>query len=179
MESDYHGSSSDALETVLDYFPSKCIFNEEDIDRYILAFSFYLSTGDDAYCYHTNFLSKKHSSFREFLHKAKGKQTQLDEFIMRLKRCKKIDQWVKSNPTRVGEICISIDNFCQGNLVGDISLCDEVSIEGAQRGKNIITVHFCKRTASFFYPTLERDMERAIELFLSLVTDRSEGGGAK
>lgn len=179
MESDYYGNSLDALETVLDRFPSKCIFNEEDIDRYILAFSFYLSAGDDAYRYHTNFLSKKHFSFREFLLKAKGKQTQLYEFIVRLKHCKKIDQWVNSNPTLVGEVRISIDNFCQGNLAGDISLCDEVSIEGAQRGKNIITVHFCKRTASFFYPSLGRDMERAVELFLSLATDRSEGEGAK
>ena len=54
MQSDHNISYSNALKRVLDNFPSKCTFNEEEIDHYILAFSFYLSAGDDAYRYHTN-----------------------------------------------------------------------------------------------------------------------------
>lgn len=179
MESDHHISCLDALETVLDNFPLKCILNEEDIERYILAFSFYLSAGDDAYRYHTAFLAQKHSSFQVFLRKAKEKQTRLDEFIVRLKRCEKIDQWRKGNPTQVDEMRISIDDFCEGSLSGDISLCKEASIEGVQWGENIVTVHFRKRTASFFYPVSDKDVERAVEIFLSLVTDSGEREGEK
>ncbi len=179
MENDHHISSADALKTVLNHFPLKCIFNEEDIENYILAFSFYLSAGDDAYRYHTAYLAQKHSSFRAFLRKAKEKQTRLDEFIVRLKQCEKIGQWREGNPTQVDEMRVSIDDFCEGSLSGDISLCKEASIEGAQWGENIVTVHFRKRTASFFYPVSDKDMERAVEIFLSLVTDSGEREGEK
>lgn len=109
------------------------------------------------------------------MREAKKKQERLSDFIARLKRFKKVDQWRKTNPTQASEICISIDDFCQGNLAGDISLCEELSIKGAQWGKNIITVHFGKRTASFFCPVSDKDVERAARIFLSLVADSSEG----
>ena len=179
MQSNYNVSDSKALKTVLDDFSSNSIFSEDDIDRYILAFSFYLSAGDDAYRYHTDFLAQKHSSFRDFLRKAEEKQERLLDFIKRLNGCREIVQWRMANPAQAGEICISIDDFCQGNLAGDISLCEEVSIKGAQWGKNIITVHFRKQTASFFCPRPDKDVERAARIFLSLVTDSSEGGEAK
>jgi len=174
LENDHHIKCLDALETVLNNFSFKCILNEKDIEGYILAFSFYLSAGDDAYRYHTAFLEQKHSDFQVFLRKAKEKQTRLDKFIVKLKRCEKIGQWRKDHPTQENEMRISIDDFCEGSLSGAISLCKEVSIEGAQWGKNIITVHFRKRTASFFCPESDKELERVVEILLSLVTDSGE-----
>ena len=84
MQSNYSVSYSEALKTVLNDFSSKNIFSADDIDRYILAFSYYLSVGDDAYRYHTGFLVQKHSSFQDFLREAKKKQERLSDFIARL-----------------------------------------------------------------------------------------------
>ncbi len=179
MGNNHRINYADALKTVLDNFPSKCVYSAEDIDTYILAFSFYLSAGDDAYRYHTAFLAQKHSNFREFLRQAKEKQTRLGEFIAKLKQCKKIEQWRSGCPTQASEIRISIDDFCQGSLSEDIFLCDEASIGGAEWGKNIITIHFRERTASFLYPASVKDMERAAEIFLSLVADRREREGGQ
>lgn len=179
MKSDYPVRYQDALKTVLDDGSSECLPTEEDIDRYILAFSFYLSEGDDAYHYGTAFLEQKHSSFRAFLRKAKEKQTQLNKLIERLKKHEKIKKWAEDKLSPADEIRISINDFWQGDLAGNISLCEEVSIEGAWREKNIVTVHFRKQTASFFYPVLDKDLERAAEIFLSLITDGSEGEEVK
>lgn len=176
MESDQHIRYIDALETVLKEFPQKRLYSEEDIERYILAFSFYLSTGDDAYRYHTGFLEQKQSNFRRFLERAGEKRARLDEFVTKLTQRKEITQWKSGYPAQAGDVSISIDDFCQRGLSEDARLCKEVSIEGAERGRNIITVHFCRQTASFVCPVTEKDMERAVGIFLSLVTDRSGKG---
>ncbi len=176
MEKDDHISHTDALKITLDSFYPKSFYGEEDIENYISAFSFYLSLGDDAYHYHPDFLIWKHSNFKGFLQRARNKQSQLKEFVKRLKQCEKIKQWRLSNPQRAKKVRISIDNLFQSELSGEISFCDEVSIEGAEWGKNIITVHFHERTVSFFCPAPDQDMERTVDIFLSLVTDERERG---
>lgn len=176
MEDDRHIRYTDALETVLRDFPRKSAYSEGDIERYILAFSFYLSTGDDGYRYHTSFLEQKQSNFRDFLKRAGEKRARLDGFVKKLTQRKKIKQWRSSAPAQAGDVRISIDDFLERGLSENAHLCEEPSIEGAERRKNIITVHFCKRTASFVCPVSDKDMERAVKIFLSLVTDRSEKG---
>lgn len=170
MENNPHISHTDALKTILDDFPPNGFYSEEDIKRYILAFSFYLSAGDDAYRYHTNFLAQKHLNFRRFLGRARHKQVQLDKLVKSLIGDKRIEQWQLNHQTQAKKVRISMDDFCQRNLSGDVSLCDKPSIAGAEWGRNIVTVHFGERTASFFYPVSEEEQERAVEIFLSLVT---------
>lgn len=176
MESDRHIRYTDALETVLNDFTQKRFYNEGDIERYILAFSFYLSAGDDAYRYHTGFLEQKHSSFRRFLKRAEEKKARLDEFVTKLTQREKIEQWKSNGPAQARDVWISIDDFCQRGLSEAACLCREASMEGAERGRNIITVHFRRQTASFVCPVSDKDMERAVEIFLSLVTDGSGKG---
>lgn len=108
MEKDDHISHTDALKITLDSFYPKSFYGEEDIENYISAFSFYLSLGDDAYHYHPDFLIWKHSNFKGFLQRARNKQSQLKEFVKRLKQCEKIKQWRLSNPQRAKKVRISI-----------------------------------------------------------------------
>lgn len=176
MEKDYHISHTDALKITLDSFSEKRFYSEEDIENYISAFSFYLSVGDDAYHYHPDFLIRKHSNFKGFLQRSRNKQSQLKEFAERLRQCEKVKQWRLSNPKQAKKVYISIDDLFQSNLSGEISFCDEVSIAGAEWGKNIITVHFYEQTVSFFCPASDQSMERTVDIFLSLVTDERERG---
>ena len=179
MSSSHPVRYPEVLQTVLDQFSSKSIFSEKDIDCYILAFSFFLSAGDDAYRYHTDYLARKHAAFREFLRVAENKLKQLGNFITQLTGDKEIDRWRRKDPTQAGELCISLDDFCQGDLEGKVSLCEEVSIKGARWGKNIITVHLGKQTASFFCPVSDEDLKRAARIVLSLAKDSREGRRAK
>lgn len=169
MENSYCASGVEALEGILDNFPSKYSFGEKDIERYILAFSFYLSAGDDGYRYHTDFLEKKHSRFQVFLQKAKRKRTDLKKFIQKLAKYKEIKQWIDSDPKSADKIRISVNDFCEGSLSGDVSLCKEASMDKAEWEQEIVTVHFCERTVSFYYPKSGKDMKRAVRIFLSLV----------
>ena len=176
VECDQNIRYMDALETVLRDFRLKELYSEEDIERYILAFSLYLSAGDDGYRYHTSFLEQKQSDFREFLKRAGEKRARLDGFVAKLTQCREIEQWMSIAPAQVGDVSISIDDFFERGLSKDAHLRKDASIGGAERGKNIITVHFCGQTASFTCPVSDKDMERAVKIFLSLVTDRSKKG---
>lgn len=176
MDKGNHISYANALKMILDEFPEKCSYTKEDIENYISAFSFYLSLGDDAYRYHTAFLVQKNSNFQRFLRRAKEKKERLNILIEKFRQCEKIKQWWTSFPAQAKEVDISIDDFLRSTLSGDISFCKEVSIEGAEQGKNIITIYFGGRTASFFDPVSKQEMERAENIFLSLVTNENKGG---
>lgn len=170
----YNKKYKDTLKTVLDEFSDKSSCCQKDIENYIEAFSFYLSTGDDAYRYHPAFLVQKHQAFQQFLKKVRDKQKCLVKFVQELNKCEVVKQWRQNHPENESEIFFSMDDFVQCNLNEVISLCDEMSIEGAERDKRIVTVRFREQTASFFYPESEEEWERVTLIFLSIVADGNE-----
>ena len=165
-----------ALKAVLEDFFSKDFYSREDVQRYIEAFSFYLSAGDDAYRYHTAFLVQKDLNFQRFLRRAGEKQRRLYEFVERLKQSEDISRWIASHPAQAERVSFSIDDFFRCGLTGDGSFCEEVSLRGVEQGKNIVTICFSGWTASFFYSALDRDMKEITKSFLSMVAGKSGEG---
>lgn len=169
MSDCYNLKYIDALKDVLEAAESKTFYSQKDIEDYITAFSLYLSKGDDAYYYNTTFLMRKHLAFRQFITKAEERRVALVGFIETLNQDERVKEWEATHPNEKDATCVRIDDFFQSDLSGNVSICDDMLVQGIEYGKKLITICFQGRTASLFCPFTDEEKNRAVEIFLNLV----------
>ena len=122
--------------------------DENEMNKYIQAFSAYLSNKDSAYYYNYRFLVQQNYDFVDFLKKAVAKEKVLLDFFTRLKLLPQLKPLLGPG----GGMKLSLNNFWAIDTQSGIcSLVEDFSIDGAVCGSSgdIITMRYGDSTFCF------------------------------
>lgn len=118
--------------------------SDQEINKYIAAFSLYIRNSDSAYRYNLPYLTYQHNKFVVFLRNARYKCDLLRNAVCELRKSPNILSYLNNKEKETNKITISINDFFVSDLNGIINFHEAFSINGAERhnSDNLFTIQY-------------------------------------